>query len=97
MKSHPGPVGATVLRTRLLLNHHSVVVSSCSDLAIAKRHHKTSTAQITLSEHQADIEKLEERWYQCIREVEMNAKDQVDKLYLQMGNYSAENSRLHVI
>ncbi|KAG0637214.1 hypothetical protein HOY80DRAFT_1052400 [Tuber brumale] len=81
-------------RTHLLSHHRFVLRNLHPDPAIIKRHHETRAGQIAISKHLANISEVEAKWYQRLRQLEMDVNEEKDKLYREMINNAAENSRL---
>ncbi|KAG0637013.1 hypothetical protein HOY80DRAFT_1024067 [Tuber brumale] len=82
-----------LLRTHLLSHHRSFLSNLHPDLAIIKRHHETRAGQITISEHLANISEVEAKWYQRLRQLEIDGKEEKDKLYREVNEEKDKHYR----
>jgi len=94
MKSQPSSPEAIPSGTHGVPHHRRILPNL--NPATVKHHHKAKAGQIPIAKHLANVKEIEATWYQRIRQIEMNAKQDKDKLYREIIGHVAENNRLQV-
>jgi len=93
MQSQPSSPGPDAIPSSSHpLPHPTPIVSNSPP----KHHHKFKAAQMSISEHLANIREVEEVWYKRNRQLAMESKQDVDKLYREIQGNIAKITRLQV-